>query len=110
MSIQKQVAPILITTAMIWELTLRLLLAGILGAVIGLDREYRAKEAGFRTHFLVSLGSALFMIISNTVLQRYSTTIRPSNSIPVVLLLKLSVVLAFWGPARSFSKSNLSGG
>ena len=49
---------------MIWELILRLLLAGVLGAVIGLDREYRAKEAGFRTHFLVSLGSALFMIIS----------------------------------------------
>lgn len=47
-----------------WILVLRLLLAGMLGAVIGLDREYRAKEAGFRTHFLVSLGSALFMIIS----------------------------------------------
>ena len=43
---------------------MRLLLAGVLGAVIGLDREYRAKEAGFRTHFLVSLGSALFMIVS----------------------------------------------
>jgi putative Mg2+ transporter-C (MgtC) family protein len=40
------------------------LLAGSLGAIIGLDREYRAKEAGFRTHFLVCLGSALFMIIS----------------------------------------------
>lgn len=47
-----------------WTLVLRLLLAGTLGAIIGLDREYRAKEAGFRTHFLVSLGSALFMIIS----------------------------------------------
>ena len=47
-----------------WNLVLRLLLAGVLGAVIGLDREYRAKEAGFRTHFLVSLGSALFMVIS----------------------------------------------
>ncbi len=47
-----------------WNLVLRLLVAGMLGAVIGLDREYRAKEAGFRTHFLVSLGSALFMIIS----------------------------------------------
>ena len=45
-------------------MALRLLLAGMLGAVIGLDREYRAKEAGFRTHFLVCLGSALFMIIS----------------------------------------------
>ena len=29
-----------------------------------LDREYRAKEAGYRTHFLVSLGSALIMIVS----------------------------------------------
>ena len=47
-----------------WTLVLRLLLAGMLGAINGLDREYRAKEAGFRTHFLVSLGSALFMIIS----------------------------------------------
>lgn len=41
-----------------FDFVLRLLVAGILGAVIGLDREYRAKEAGYRTHFLVSLGSA----------------------------------------------------
>jgi putative Mg2+ transporter-C (MgtC) family protein len=46
------------------EFSLRLLLAGALGAVVGLDREYRAKEAGYRTHFLVSLGSALIMIVS----------------------------------------------
>jgi putative Mg2+ transporter-C (MgtC) family protein len=46
------------------EFCLRLLLAGTLGAVVGLDREYRAKEAGYRTHFLVSLGSALIMIVS----------------------------------------------
>ncbi len=42
----------------------RLVVAGILGAVIGLEREFRAKEAGLRTHFLVGLGSALFMIVS----------------------------------------------
>lgn len=48
----------------IGEFILRLFLAGIFGALIGLDREYRAKEAGYRTHFLVSLGSALFMIVS----------------------------------------------
>jgi len=46
------------------EFGLRLLVAGILGAAIGLEREYRAKEAGYRTHFLVSLGSALLMIVS----------------------------------------------
>lgn len=43
---------------------LRLVLAGVLGAVIGLEREYRSKDAGHRTHFLVALGSALLMIIS----------------------------------------------
>ncbi len=42
----------------------RLILAAILGGMIGIDREMRAKEAGIRTHFLVSLGSALVMIIS----------------------------------------------
>ena len=49
---------------MTWDFFFRLLVAGVLGAIIGLDREYRAKEAGFRTHFLVALGSALFMIVS----------------------------------------------
>lgn len=42
----------------------RLVLAGVLGALIGLEREIRAKEAGLRTHFLVALGSALLMIVS----------------------------------------------
>lgn len=49
---------------MTWDFIWRLLAAGLLGTVVGLDREYRAKDAGFRTHFLVSLGSALFMIVS----------------------------------------------
>ena len=47
--------------SMTWDFVLRLFVAGALGAVIGLDREYRAKEAGYRTHFLVSLGSALII-------------------------------------------------
>ncbi len=47
-----------------YEFLLRLFVAAVLGAAIGLERGYRAKEAGFRTHFLVALGSALFMIIS----------------------------------------------
>ena len=43
---------------------LRIFIAALLGGAIGLEREYRAKEAGFRTHFLVGLGSGLFMILS----------------------------------------------
>ena len=46
------------------DLTIRLSLALALGGAIGIEREYRAKEAGFRTHFLVALGSALFCVVS----------------------------------------------
>ena len=61
---------------------LRIFCAAILGGIIGLEREYRAKEAGFRTHFLVALGSALFMIVSaygfsdamNNELQRWDVS------------------------------------
>lgn len=46
------------------DLTIRLAVAMLLGGVIGFEREYRAKDAGFRTHFLVALGSALFCVVS----------------------------------------------
>ncbi|MCJ7843521.1 MgtC/SapB family protein [Lederbergia sp. NSJ-179] len=47
-----------------YEFFIRVLVAGVLGAVVGLEREKRFKEAGLRTHFLVALGSAVMMIIS----------------------------------------------
>ena len=47
-----------------WNFIVRLCVAGLCGTIIGLDREYRVKDAGFRTHFLVALGSALIMIVS----------------------------------------------
>lgn len=46
------------------DFALRLFVAGAMGVLIGLEREYRAKEAGYRTHFLVALASALMMIVS----------------------------------------------
>ncbi|PVF10698.1 hypothetical protein DBO95_29055, partial [Yersinia pestis] len=49
---------------MITDLLLRITLAGILGGLIGLERQLRAKEAGLRTHILVGIGSAMFMIVS----------------------------------------------
>ena len=48
----------------IWEVTIRLVVALLLGGIIGVEREFRAKDAGFRTHFLVSVGSALFCVAS----------------------------------------------
>ncbi|MCS6834237.1 MAG: MgtC/SapB family protein, partial [Flammeovirgaceae bacterium] len=46
------------------EFTLRLLIALVLGAAIGFERQWRQKSAGLRTNTLVSIGSAAFTLIS----------------------------------------------
>ncbi len=49
----------------------QLILAMILGGVVGLEREWKKKEAGLRTYMLVCLGSALFTIIGFQSLQSF---------------------------------------
>jgi putative Mg2+ transporter-C (MgtC) family protein len=49
------------------ELIQRLLLAVVLGGLIGAEREIQRKSAGFRTNILIALGSALFTISSLTI-------------------------------------------
>ena len=46
------------------EVVLRIVLAAGLGGAIGLERELREREAGLRTHLLVSVGAALFTMVS----------------------------------------------
>ncbi len=46
------------------EVLLRVVLAGLLGGAIGVEREIREREAGLRTHLLVAVGAALFTIVS----------------------------------------------
>lgn len=49
------------------EAVLRILFAALLGGVIGVEREYRDKSAGFRTMLLIAVGSAVFTVISFTI-------------------------------------------
>jgi putative Mg2+ transporter-C (MgtC) family protein len=51
-------------TPLDWTLILRLLIAAVLGSVIGVEREKKAWAPGLRTHMLVSVGACLFMIVS----------------------------------------------
>src|SRR4051794_25264282 len=46
------------------EEVLRLLVAAVAGGLVGLEREVRGRQAGFRTNLLVAVGSALVMIVS----------------------------------------------
>ena len=48
-----------------WDVELlRVVVAAALGGAVGLERELREREAGFRTHMLVAVGSALFTLVS----------------------------------------------
>ena len=47
-----------------WDMILRLVLSGILGALIGMERMGHYKEAGLRTHFVVAIASSLIMLVS----------------------------------------------
>lgn len=46
------------------DLVLRLLIAALMGGIIGYERERAEKPAGFRTHLLVCVGAALFTVVS----------------------------------------------
>lgn len=54
-----------------WEVVLRLILAMIIGGIIGLEREKSNRPAGFRTHTLVCVGSALVFLTSEFVFDAY---------------------------------------
>ncbi|MGN0906294.1 MAG: MgtC/SapB family protein [Bullifex sp.] len=47
-----------------WEYLIRIALAAVCGGIIGYEREKRLKNAGIRTHILVSMSAALMMVIS----------------------------------------------
>lgn len=53
------------------ELLARLFLACLLGGIIGFEREYTKRPAGFRTHILVCAGSALVMITSEYIFWKF---------------------------------------
>jgi putative Mg2+ transporter-C (MgtC) family protein len=49
------------------RVTIRLIAATLLGAVVGLERERAGKPAGLRTHMLVSLGTAVFVLTGTSI-------------------------------------------
>ncbi len=60
---------------LIYEIIFKLALAGVLGGLIGLERESLSRPAGLRTYTLVSIGSALAMIVSIDIYLQYYQTV-----------------------------------
>jgi|GEM_PF-307754 len=66
------------------EYMLRILIAAVLGAVVGIEREMTHQSAGLRTHMLVCMGACIFMVLSMTNLtEAMLANIPTSDRLPV---------------------------
>ena len=95
------------------EVALRLVLALALGAVIGLEREWRDRTAGLRTHMLVCLGSAAFTIISAYAFSEYYTRLPDGTRViadPARIAAQIVSGIGFLGAGAIFqSRGNVRG-
>lgn len=80
------------------ELIRRLLLAAFLGGLLGAEREFRQKSAGFRTNILIAMGSALFTIAS--------LTLAPERSDPTRIAAQIVTGIGFLGAGAILRTEN----
>ena len=89
------------------DVILKLTLAVVLGMVIGIERILVHKEAGMKTHALVSMGAALFIIISETMALTYISV--PGFN-PIMMASQIVVGIGFLGAGSiMFQNSHVSG-
>lgn len=65
----------------LWSMMLRIVLAMLVGGVIGLDRERKGRAAGFRTYILVALGAAVTVILSQYLDQMLNSFMRDAYEV-----------------------------
>jgi putative Mg2+ transporter-C (MgtC) family protein len=85
------------------DITIRLFVALLLGMIIGTERVWAHKTAGMRTYALVSMGSALFVIVSNEMV-KYYVGIPGLN--PLMIIAQIVVGIGFIGSGLIFSKES----
>jgi len=85
------------------DIVIRLLIAVILGMIIGTERVWAHKTAGMRTYALVSMGSALFVIISGEIVKYYTGY---SGLNPVMIISQIVVGVGFIGAGLIFTKDS----
>jgi putative Mg2+ transporter-C (MgtC) family protein len=77
------------------DIALRLIMAAVLGGVIGLDRELRDRPAGLRTHMLTAMASALFTVITFEIFYTVRALENSVNVDPIRIIEAVTAGVAF---------------
>ena len=101
---------VLVSTTSIWEILIRLGAAILFGAVIGIDREWRNKPAGIRTHMMVALAAATFTVITLELFEVVKGGGKEIASDPLRLVEAITAGVAFLGAGAIIqSRGNVEG-
>jgi putative Mg2+ transporter-C (MgtC) family protein len=84
------------------QLLLRLVLALALGAAVGWEREESGKAAGLRTHMLVCMGAALFVMLGDLVVKRSSGLGDSIRTDPIRIIEAVVAGISFLGAGTIF--------
>ncbi len=85
------------------DIIIRLFVALLLGMIIGTERVWAHKTAGMRTYALVSMGSALFVVVSSEMVKYYTGF---SGMNPLMIIAQIVVGVGFIGSGLIFSKES----
>jgi putative Mg2+ transporter-C (MgtC) family protein len=76
-------------------IAIRMVAAAVLGALIGIEREWRNRPAGLRTHMLTSLAAAVFTILTGEIVNADALTANGVQSDPTRLIEAVTAGVAF---------------
>lgn len=83
-------------------LLIRLLVAGLLAALLGWERERARKSAGLRTHMLVGIGSALYTVLGELAVLDYPRDAGGMRADPIRVIQAVAIGIGFLGSGVIF--------
>lgn len=92
-----------------WEIVGKVAFSIFLGGLIGLEREWAAKPAGFRTHMLIAGASTLFVILGNVMIDQFSQTAIPETlqTDPIRIMEAIITGISFLGAGTIVFKDQI---
>lgn len=93
-----------------WGVVLKVVFSIFLGGLIGLEREWASKPAGFRTHMLIAGASTLFVLLGNIMIQQFGETTVPESlqTDPIRIMEAIITGISFLGAGTIIFKDQIN--
>lgn len=93
-----------------WGVILKVAVSIFLGGVIGLEREWASKPAGFRTHMLIAGASTLFVILGDIMVHQFAQTAVPDTlqTDPIRIMEAIITGISFLGAGTIIFKDQIN--